>query len=236
MMEKERLLSKIYAQEGGYFESSMVLTLVMIVGGFMNAYTYLLWGGVFANNQTANMSKLGIDLVLGHTREAGLILLSIASALLGAILAAYLNGRWIRNMYRWRQVLLTVQILFFVAVSCLPADMSPVYVTTPFSFIASFQLSAFRTLRGRPCNTTICTGNLRTAGGLISDALSTRKAADVWRATEYSLIVFSFVLGALLGALLVLKGGVVSILWAEIPLALVLAGSLLKPKGLKQSL
>jgi hypothetical protein len=41
------------------------------VGGFLDAYTFVGYGGVFANAQTGNIVLLGVDCQAGHWRAAG---------------------------------------------------------------------------------------------------------------------------------------------------------------------
>ena len=41
-------------------ESLFLAALLAIVGGFLDAYSYLLRGGVFANAQTGNIALLGV--------------------------------------------------------------------------------------------------------------------------------------------------------------------------------
>ena len=41
-------------------ESLFLTALLAIVGGFLDAYSYLLRGGVFANAQTGNIALLGV--------------------------------------------------------------------------------------------------------------------------------------------------------------------------------
>ena len=43
-------------------ESFLIGALLAVVGGFLDAYTYLLRGGVFANAQTGNIVLLGLNL------------------------------------------------------------------------------------------------------------------------------------------------------------------------------
>ena len=50
---------------------SLRLGLVLaLVGGYLDAYTYLCRGGVFANAETGNMVLLGIHLAQGHWQGA----------------------------------------------------------------------------------------------------------------------------------------------------------------------
>lgn len=211
------------------FETSFVMTMMMMVGGYMNAYTYIVRGSVFANNQTANMSKLGIVLALGDIESAWLIALPIVSAFLGAACATFLTNVLKIETYRWKQLLLAIQIVFFVIVGFVPDDIPHVFVTIPFSFIASVQLSAFRTFRGKPCNTTICTGNLRTAGSLFSAAIGSRKKHDFIYAVQYTAIILSFVAGVIIGAFASNAFNVSAIVFACLPLTVILGLSCWDP-------
>ena len=45
-------------------ESFLVMGLLSVVGGYLDAYTYLCRGGVFANAQTGNIAALGFHIVV----------------------------------------------------------------------------------------------------------------------------------------------------------------------------
>ena len=50
-----------------YSESLRIGILLALAGGFLDAYTYLCRGKVFANAQTGNMVMLGISFLEGNT-------------------------------------------------------------------------------------------------------------------------------------------------------------------------
>ena len=60
------------------------LVIITLIGGYMNAYTYITRDGVLANMHTANMSHLGINLALGNWQIALTYFLPIASCIFGA--------------------------------------------------------------------------------------------------------------------------------------------------------
>lgn len=47
------------------WERPAFLIAITMIGGYMNAYTYMTRDGILANMHTANMSHLGISLALG---------------------------------------------------------------------------------------------------------------------------------------------------------------------------
>lgn len=54
-------------------ESFPIGVLLALTGGFLDAYTYVSRGGVFANAQTGNMVLLGIRLSEGAVAAGGLL-------------------------------------------------------------------------------------------------------------------------------------------------------------------
>ena len=51
-------------------DSFRVAALLAVVGGFLDAYTYILRGGVFANAQTGNIVLLGVHMADKDYRQA----------------------------------------------------------------------------------------------------------------------------------------------------------------------
>ena len=64
-------------------ETFRIAALLAMVGGFLDAYTYMLRGGVFANAQTGNMVLLGIYAAQGRYRQAGYCIIPIMAFALG---------------------------------------------------------------------------------------------------------------------------------------------------------
>ena len=64
-------------------ESLVLAILLTISGGFMDAYSYMCRGEVFANAQTGNILLLGVSLASGKFSIAGRYLLPIISFAIG---------------------------------------------------------------------------------------------------------------------------------------------------------
>ena len=71
-----------------------VAALLAVAGGFLDAYTYLCRGGVFANAQTGNMVLLAVRASEGRWREAAAYLAPILAFALGAVLGDLAIVRW----------------------------------------------------------------------------------------------------------------------------------------------
>lgn len=68
-------------------ESFPIGVLLALTGGFLDAYTYVSRGGVFANAQTGNMVLLGIRLSEGAWRQAAYYFVPIVAFAAGVLLA-----------------------------------------------------------------------------------------------------------------------------------------------------
>jgi len=179
-------------------ERTLFLSGVTFLGGFLDAYTYITRGGVFANNHTANMAKLGIT--LGNADWVGALncAIPIAACVLGAALSEWLRCR--RGEDRdWRKAALLAECCALMAVGFLPRSVPAWIVNTALSGITGFQLCLFRKSKWGAHNTTICTGNLRTLGQFAFSAVHERSPDARTRFIQYGLLVFSFVLGSAAG-------------------------------------
>lgn len=71
--------------------------MLAIVGGFLDAYTYLCRGEVFANAQTGNMVLFGIKLIKQNYIQALYYLLPILAFLIGVIVAEMIKRHFLEN-------------------------------------------------------------------------------------------------------------------------------------------
>ena len=69
-------------------ESFFVGALLSLAGGFLDAYTYITRGGVFANAQTGNMVLLGLRLSEHRWSDSLSYLIPILAFAAGVLLAA----------------------------------------------------------------------------------------------------------------------------------------------------
>lgn len=183
-------------------QSARFLIPVMMIGGFMDTYTFVTRDGVFANNQTGNVAMLGISLSQADWIGSFELIIPILAAILGSTVASNLKTRFVNNKEpgKWQETILLLEALMFIVVGFAPDRFPNIVINSFMTFVSTFQLSAFRTLEGTACNTTISTGNLRTIGQLWSEAFNERDKPSRTKAYKFTFVVMTFVVGSFLGA------------------------------------
>lgn len=181
-------------------ESFLVGAIMALSGGFMDAYTYLSRGKVFANAQTGNIILLGIYMSEGKWREALNYILPVCCFAVGVFIAQLLRLHFKnRPKVHWRQmaVLLEIMILLFVGYLSQRYNM---LANILVSFACGIQVQAFRVIEGNNLSTTMCIGNLRTATDAFCNYLHNREDKKTLKKSGmYYSIILIFVLGAVLG-------------------------------------
>ena len=185
------------------WERPPFLFVITLIGGYMNAYTYVTRDGVLANMHTANMSHLGISLALGQWRLALAYFLPIVACILGAAFSEALKVVVSRSRLAgdWRKTALILEALALLAVGLVPLGAGDTAVTTFVSFVMGFQLCLFRTCLGAAHNTTICTGNIRNVGQKLFAVLQKRDEPSLRIFAIFAALTFSFMIGAIPGTL-----------------------------------
>ena len=181
----------------------MVGALLAAAGGLLDAYTYLSRGGVFANAETGNMVLFGICLIQGQWRRAAGYLLPILAFALGVLAAEFIREHHRSGpRYHWRHTVLLAEIAVLCAVAFLPRGEWDPAANTLVAFVCALQVETFRKVRGNPCATTMCTGNLRSGTEAIYHALTGGKRTSVEKGLCYYAVIACFIAGAALGVLL----------------------------------
>ena len=104
-------------------EALRVGLLLALAGGFLDAYTYLGRGHVFANAQTGNIVMLGVDVARGDWAGAGHYLLPILAFVAGVLLAEWVRARGKARpggRLHWRQWVLLIELAGLAAGGLLP--------------------------------------------------------------------------------------------------------------------
>ena len=137
---------------------------LVFVGGFLESYTYLLHGHVFANAQTGNLALMMLY-AANADAHAWYYLVPV-----GAFLAGVFASEWMRaamstrRRASWYHALLAAEAAVLAGIAFLPAGVPDAVVIVLVSFVCSLQFNGFRKTHGMPYATTFCTGNLRSAG------------------------------------------------------------------------
>jgi uncharacterized membrane protein YoaK (UPF0700 family) len=143
-------------------ESLPVGLLLAAVGGFLDAFTFVGYGGVFANAQTGNVVLMGVEAGEQHWRAALLHVPPILAFLLGVTVAELLGRPAAhRIVKRPTRLALGAEILVLGVAGFVPGWVPDQVVTAAIAFVAAVQVSTFRSLGDIDYTTTLTTGNLR---------------------------------------------------------------------------
>lgn len=193
-------------------EGLVVSGLLSAVGGFLDAYSYLLMGGVFANAQTGNVVLLALSLLELPATTFLKFLFPILAFMVGVALAeAVRNIGALQTRSRGVLGVLGFEVLTLAGLGFAAPALSPWMVNALVSMVAGVQASSFKKVRKSPFATTMVTGNIRSATELLVRFILHRDRSAFVQARTYLLIVGAFVVGACVGALVALKVGTPSI-------------------------
>ncbi len=178
-------------------ESLELGALLALVGGFMDAYSYLARDGVFANAQTGNILLVGINLSEANLSGALRYFLPVVSFAAGIMLADLAHDRMGARLH-WRQLTVFAEALILFGVSFIPGTAN-LQANCLTSFACGMQVESFRKIHGRGVATTMCIGNLRSALQNVDDFILTHNKGFLENGLLYLGVIFTFVLGAILG-------------------------------------
>ena len=175
--------------------------LLTLTNGFMDAHTYYVRGGVFANVQTGNVIFFAIDMSERKVTAAMAHVWPIFAFLVGMVLAAHIKSgrveRFVPHPLRWT---MTVQVVALAAIGFVPVTVAHNYVTVPIAFLAAMQMGLFRNIGDLAYLPVATTGNLMRfveSGyeGFIDKQSASRRACGI-----YGTLIVGFAGGALIGA------------------------------------
>jgi uncharacterized membrane protein YoaK (UPF0700 family) len=175
--------------------------LLAVVGGGLDAYTYVSRGGVFANAQTGNVVLFGVEAAAGQWARSLLHLPPIAAFVLGQVAALGLaRARASRALRHAARLVLVLEILVLVAVGLVPARWPDEVVTVAVAFVSSVQVGTFRMVDDVTYKSTMTTGNLERLVGTGFGWLADADAAAGRRTRRLLAIIAGFAAGAAFGA------------------------------------
>ncbi len=181
-------------------ETFLMGTLLALTGGFLDAYTYISRGGVFANAQTGNIVLLGLNMASGQWSRVLYYLVPIIAFVLGIFLAESIRGKCMYNRkMHWRQLVLILEMLVLLFVAVLPQGKFDMIANVAVSFICAMQVESFRKMNGNAFATTMCTGNLRSGTERLYRFGRTGEVKELEKSLQYYGIILIFIIGAMAG-------------------------------------
>jgi uncharacterized membrane protein YoaK (UPF0700 family) len=183
--------------------------LLTLANGFLDAHTYLVRGGVFANVQTANVIFFAIDTSERKFTAALAHVWPLLAFIAGVTLASHIkSGRVERTLPRPLVWTMAIQAVALVVIGFVPASVPHSYVTVPISFLAAMQIGLFRNIGDLVYLPVATTGNLMRFVEAGYDGFVEKHAPSRWAFGVYGALILTFAAGALIGAVASLALGV----------------------------
>lgn len=174
-----------------------VFAMFAVIGGFLEAFTFTLHGGVFCNAQTGNVVMFVIDFVRGDFAGGLRYLYSILAYVFGIIISTIIPSRF--KKVNWPLVVTVIEIVALVGIAFIPHSASDWFTYVTVAFLCSVQYNTFTKLRGVALATTFCTNNIRQTVMHFVRGISERDGSEYKKSAVYAFIVLCFAAGAAVG-------------------------------------
>jgi uncharacterized membrane protein YoaK (UPF0700 family) len=183
-----------------------IASLFAIVGGFLDAYSYLARGGVFANAQTGNVVLFGVRAAAGNWTSAWETLPSILAYMCGVAVARLLRVRRQKHTFRATLTCQALELLVLLMLLFFGRYVADLWAVALIAFSAALQNTSFSNIGPWQFNSAMTTSNLRNAvSGWVQLALGETDPRLRGEAVVGSVILLCFVAGALLGGVCTLR-------------------------------
>lgn len=182
-------------------------SVLMVATGFVDAYTFLRHGHVFAQAMTGNLVLIGI----GAFDPTVVPFWRPLVAYLGFVAGVAVVWAWSRLREQPvpgpQVATLGLQVVVLVLVGLLSDQVPPAAVVVVIAFTAGMQIAAFRGVGRAEFTTTVMTTNSMKAVSAALSALTSTDPEDKAVARAYGTALACFVAGAFLGAFLSTRWG-----------------------------
>lgn len=179
-------------------QSYIVGLLLAFAGGYLDVYTYVCRGGVFANAQTGNMVLLAINAAESDFGKVFKYLLPILAFMMGILVTELVKSRYRYNTaIHWRQIVIALEFIVLLIISFVPSGAQDDLVNIAVAFVCSMQVESFRKFEGKSAYaTTMCTGNLRSATEHLFFSGLNKNKEERNTSLKYYGIIAIFIVGA----------------------------------------
>ena len=116
--------------------------MLAIVGGYLDAYTYISRDHVFANAQTGNMVLLAINIKEGSWLKVFLYLMPILSFMLGVLIVETVKLKFNEHpRIHWHRIIIGVELVVLTIVGFIPAGTLNTLANILVSFTCAMQVA-----------------------------------------------------------------------------------------------
>ena len=183
-----------------------IASLFAVVGGFLDAYSYLARGHVFANAQTGNLVLFAARAADGQWTSAWQTLPSIVAYMCGVAVARLLRVKPQKQTFRATLICQALELLVLLVLLFYGRLVPDLYAVSLIAFSAALQNTSFSSIGPWQFNSAMTTSNIRSAvSGWMQLALREKDPKLRGEAVVGSVIFLCFSAGALLGAACTLR-------------------------------
>lgn len=204
-------------------ENYLVPFLLTFTGGFLDAYTYNLFDGIFVNAQTGNLIHLSIGLLEGDYKKASMKLLPVIVFFFSIFVSRLLIHKYCsNNKKKWVELLLIIDIFILLLIGIGFFKQNLVLTVSAISFVCASMVTTFRKIDGGFLAPTMSTGNLRAFSENISNAIIKNDAVEMKKSLRHFFILIIFCTGVIFGMVAVRNFGKEAIFFPTIMFLLIL--------------
>ena len=177
--------------------------LLTMSGGFMDAYSYVSRNHVFANAQTGNILLLGVSLSEQDYTKALHYFCPVIAFFIGIIISNMIHYSY-KNQFqlRWKQIALLVEAVLLLMVCFVPQTYNLI-ANSMISMACGIQVECFRKIHNLPIATTMCIGDLRSGTQSLCRYFFEHDKELLKHAFLYYGIILLFVIGAVIGSIII---------------------------------
>ena len=172
-------------------------------GGLQDAYTFNTRDHVFANAQTGNILLLGVSLSEQDYTKALHYFCPVIAFFIGIIISNMIHYSY-KNQFqlRWKQIALLVEAVLLLMVCFVPQTYNLI-ANSMISMACGIQVECFRKIHNLPIATTMCIGDLRSGTQSLCRYFFEHDKEHLKHAFLYYGIILLFVIGAVIGSIII---------------------------------
>ena len=209
-------MDTVQIKEEKLYDNIVIGVCLSLVGGFLDAYSYLLKGRVFANAQTGNVVLLFISAANRELYKSHKYIIPIVTFAFGIFLSEFLKNKHYAKNYTRMITVLIFEVLVIAAIGLTGSYFRHDIINSVISFIAALQVANFDKVDGNPIATTMITGNLKSSMINFAKYRITKDIKYLHSSFKYFLIIASFGIGVSIGFIAIKYYAEKSILLCEL--------------------
>ena len=209
-------MDTVQIKEEKLYDNIVIGVCLSLVCGFLDAYSYLLKGRVFANAQTGNVVLLFISAANRELYKSHKYIIPIVTFAFGIFISEFLKNKHYAKNYTRMITVLIFEVLVIAAIGLTGSYFRHDIINSVISFIAALQVANFDKVDGNPIATTMITGNLKSSMINFAKYRTTKDIKYLHSSFKYFLIIASFGIGVSIGFIAIKYYAEKSILLCEL--------------------